>query len=303
MNFQLIESINRLKREKNAIILAHHYQTEEIKAVADYIGDSLELARIATNCEEETLILCGVYFMAETAKILSPSKRVILPNMDAGCPMADMITAERLIEEKKKHPNAKVVCYVNSSAEVKAESDICCTSSNAVEIVKNLNADEILFVPDQNLGHYVSLFAREKKVILWRGFCPTHHRIEVADLETVVKANPTAEVLVHPECKPEIVERADFVGSTSQIIKYAKESTNKTLIIGTEDGVMDTLKKNSPEKTFISLHPCFTCPNMKKTTLENVLNVLETGENEIFLDEDIRIRSFKAIDDMLTASK
>ncbi len=303
MKLNLIEEINKLKIERKAIVLAHHYQSEEVKEIADYVGDSLELARIASKCSEDVLVLCGVYFMAETAKILSPNKKVILPNLNAGCPMADMVTAERLKEEKAKYPKAKVVCYVNSSAEVKAESDVCCTSSNAVNIVRNMEENQIIFVPDQNLGHYVSRFVPEKDIILWRGFCPTHHRIDLNDVATVREKYPDAVLLVHPECKPEIVEAADFVGSTSQIIEYAKQTAVKTLIIGTEEGVMPTLQKNSPEKTFVLLNPDFSCPNMKKTRLEDVYRALKSEDNEIEMEESIREKAFTAINRMLEMSK
>ncbi len=303
MDRDIVEKIKALKIEQNAIILAHHYQTEEIKAIADYVGDSLELAKIASNCEAETLVLCGVYFMAETAKILSPQKKVILPNLEAGCPMAEMVTVDALRAKKEKYPEAQVVCYVNSSAEVKAESDICCTSSNAVKVMKSLKSNQVIFVPDQNLGHYTSKFVPEKEVILWRGFCPTHHRINMKDIETIKTHYPEAEILVHPECKPEVVDQADFVGSTSQIIEYAKTSTAEVLIIGTEEGVMETLRSNSPEKQFVLLNSNFTCPNMKKTKLEDVLKVLETGGNEIRLDSEITQKAFHAIQTMLEISK
>lgn len=303
MNTDIVEKIKALKIEQKAIVMAHHYQMEEVKAVADYVGDSLELAKIASHCEAETLILCGVYFMAETAKILSPNKKVILPNFEAGCPMAEMITAELLKAEKEKYPNAQVVCYVNSSAEVKAESDICCTSSNAVEIMKSLKSNQVIFVPDQNLGHYTSKFVPGKEVVLWKGFCPTHHRISMKDIEAIRVQYPEAEILVHPECKPEIVDQADFVGSTSQIISYAKASTAKILVIGTEEGVMETLKTNSPEKIFVLLNPNFTCPNMKKTKLEDILKVLEKGGNEIILEPEISKRAYHAIQTMLEVSK
>lgn len=303
MNRVLVEKIKALKIERKAIIMAHHYQREEIKAVADYVGDSLELAKIASNSQAETLILCGVYFMAETAKILSPHKKVVLPNFEAGCPMAEMITAELLKAEKQKYPDAQVVCYVNSSAEVKAESDICCTSSNAVKIMKSLKSKQVIFVPDQNLGHYTSKFVPEKEVILWKGFCPTHHRIGMKDIETIRVQYPEAKILVHPECKPEIVDQADFVGSTSQIISYAKTSTAKVLVIGTEEGVMETLKNNSPEKIFVLLNSNFSCPNMKKTKLEDILKVLEMGGNEIVLEPEISKRAYHAIHTMLEVSK
>lgn len=300
---EIVDRINVLKMSRKAVILAHHYQSESVKRVADYVGDSLELARIAANCEADKLILCGVYFMAETAKILSPEKNVYLPNLNAGCPMADMITAERLREEKAKYPDAVVVCYVNSSAEVKAESDICCTSSNAVRIVDSIDCDEILFVPDQNLGHYVSKIVKSKTIHLWRGFCPTHHRVLEADVEAIKKRYPKSELLVHPECQPAIVASADFVGSTSQMIQRAESSESEVLIIGTEESISIALQKRFPKKTIVPLTDAFVCPNMKKTTLDDVLKTLETGCNEVEVDNAVRERAFNAIQAMLDASK
>lgn len=297
-----MNDIMALKREKNAMILAHHYQSESVKAVADFVGDSLEMARVAAMSTAPILVICGVYFMAETAKILSPDKAVLIPRIDAGCPMAEMVTAERLIEEKRKYPRAQVVCYVNSTAEVKAESDICCTSSNATAILNTLDADEIIFVPDQNLGHYASTQVPHKNIHLWKGFCPTHHRITREDVEAIKKMHPDGALLVHPECQPEIVEVADYVGSTSQIIKTAKNRQEQTLIIGTEVGVIETIRRDNPGKKVIPLHPHMMCPNMKKTTLEDVRHVLKTGENTVDVPEQIRLRALKAIKGMLDAT-
>lgn len=297
MNY--IEAINRLKKEKGAMILAHHYQCEEVKQVADHIGDSLEMAKIAAASPHQILVICGVYFMAETAKILSPEKTVLLPNMGAGCPMADMVTAEALIEKKKEYPNAKVVCYVNSPAEVKAHSDICCTSSNAEAVVNSLEGDEILFVPDQNLAYYVSTKVPKKTIIPWKGFCPTHHRMTTEEVFEIKKLYPQGYFMAHPECRKEVLEMADFIGSTSQIIQKSKTVDVKDLIIGTEEGVIETIRTENPHKNVVLLHAAMVCPNMKKTRIEDVLNVLQTGENEIVLEENIIREAFSAIDKMM----
>jgi len=298
-NNELIQKINELKKEKNAVIVAHNYQNDEVQEIADVIGDSLALSRYCANNDKDVIVFCGVHFMAESAKILSPSKTVLLPEIDAGCPMADMVTAEALREEKKKHPGAVVVCYVNSSAEVKAESDICCTSSNAIEVVKSIPEKDILFVPDRNLGSYVAQKVPEKNIILWEGFCITHHRINVDQVREIRKIHPDALLLVHPECKKEVWEEADFVGSTKQIIDFAKESGHSKFIIGTEMGVVYKLKKDNPNKTFYLLSQGLICPNMKKTTLESVYNALNEMKYEIKLDEDIRLNAKKALDRMI----
>lgn len=303
MSMAMVEEIKRLKREKKALVLAHHYQEREIKEVADFVGDSLELARIAANSSEPILVVCGVSFMAETAKILSPDKKVLLPNVMAGCPMADMVTVERLREEKARFPQAKVVCYVNSSAAVKAESDICCTSSNAVSIVKGLPDQEILFVPDQNLGSYVALSVPEKTVHLWKGFCPTHHRVEVEAVKVMKAAYPNAKVMAHPECRPEILEAVDFIGSTAQLVQYAKAASNQSFIVGTEKGILDILKSDSPQKSFELLSEELVCPNMKKTTLMDVLKVLQTGANQVEIESEVREKAYVAIQRMLDVSK
>lgn len=291
--------ILRLKQEKSVMILAHHYQIDEVKAVADHVGDSLEMARIAAASEADILVICGVSFMAETAKILSPSKTVLLPNMSAGCPMADMVTAEDVRKAKEADPSLKVVCYVNSSAEVKAESDICCTSSNALKVVSRLEAERILFVPDQNLGGYVSEQCPEREISVWRGFCPTHHRVESPDVARTMEKFPGAYLMVHPECRPEVLEYADFVGSTSQIIQKCGEVEAETIVVGTEEGVISTIKRANPDKNVVLLDDAMVCPNMKKTTLEDVYRVLRDGTNAIEVDENIREKAFESINAMM----
>lgn len=294
-----IQEIERLKREKGAMILAHHYQREEIKQVADHIGDSLEMAKIAASSSSQLLVICGVYFMAETAKILSPEKTVLIPRMDAGCPMADMVTAESLREMKKEMPHAKVVCYVNSPASVKAESDICCTSSNAEAVVNSIESDEILFVPDQNLAYFVSTQVPQKKITPWRGFCPTHHRMTCEDVSAIKEQYPEGFLMAHPECKREILEVSDFIGSTSQIIEKCKKIEARDIIIGTEEGVIETIRRENPNKRIVLLSDLMVCPNMKKTRIEDVYRVLYTGENEIILEDDVIKSAFGAIDRMM----
>lgn len=279
--------------------MAHNYQNDEVQEIADVIGDSLALSRYCANNDKDVIVFCGVHFMAESAKILSPSKTVLLAEIDAGCPMADMITADALREAKKKYPGAVVVCYVNSSAEVKAESDICCTSSNAVEVVKSIPEKDILFVPDKNLGSYVAEKVPEKNIILWEGYCITHHRISVEQVREIKKIHPDALVLVHPECRKEVCEEADFVGSTKQIIDFAEKSEHSKFIIGTEMGVLYKLKRDNPDKTFYLLSQGLICPNMKKTTLESVYNALKEMKYEIKLDENIRLKAKKALDRMI----
>lgn len=296
---ELKERIKQLKEEKNAVIVAHNYQNDEVQEIADVIGDSLALSRYCANNDKDVIVFCGVHFMAESAKILSPSKTVLLAEIDAGCPMADMITADALREAKKKYPGAVVVCYVNSSAEVKAESDICCTSSNAVEVVKSIPEKDILFVPDKNLGSYVAEKVPEKNIILWEGYCITHHRISVEQVREIKKIHPDALVLVHPECRKEVCEEADFVGSTKQIIDFAEKSEHSKFIIGTEMGVLYKLKRDNPDKTFYLLSQGLICPNMKKTTLESVYNALKEMKYEIKLDENIRLKAKKALDRMI----
>lgn len=299
---EIIQEINRLKEEKDAIILAHNYQIPEVQEVADIVGDSLALSKAAAEVDNKLIVFCGVHFMAESAKILSPSKKVLLPARDAGCPMADMITAEDLRKYKAENPNTTIVTYVNSSAEVKAESDICCTSSNALKIIKSLDTDNILFVPDQNLGRYVKEKVKDKNIELWPGFCITHHRVKGTEVDKVRKAHPDAEILAHPECNEEVVNAADFIGSTSQIINYAAESAKDKFIIGTEMGVLHKLEKDNPNKKFYLLSTGLICANMKKTTLKDVYEGLKNDQHEIHVDEEIRKKALKSLDRMLELS-
>jgi len=295
------DKINELKKQKNAVILAHYYQTMDIQQIADHVGDSLELAKRAKNAAGELIVFCGVKFMAESAKLLSSHKKVMLPNTGAGCPMADMVTPEILRDIKKAHPKAAVVGYVNSSAETKAECDICCTSANAVSIAKKVDAAEIIFVPDKNLGAYVAGFVPEKKFIFIDGYCPIHKNITLEETIARMRKFPGAKFAVHPECEPEIVKLADFVGSTSQILDYCVNSGETEFIIGTEQGVADRLRFYYPEKTYHILSPELVCPDMKKTTLEDVYNCLayEPEANVTELPADMTERANIPLERML----
>lgn len=295
----MVNEIKRMKKEKNAVIVAHNYQIDEVQDLADVVGDSFKLSQYCASTGADVVVFCGVHFMAESAKILSPEKTVLLPEADAGCPMADMVTADMLREEEKKYPAAAVVCYINSSAEVKAESDICCTSSNALKVVKSLANREILFVPDQNLGGYIAKQVPEKTIHLWKGYCVTHHRVRSSDAEKAKSIHPDALLLAHPECRPEVVEMADFVGSTAQIIEYAAKSPHHKFIIGTEMGVIHKLKKDSPEKTFYLLTQGMVCPNMKKTTVESVYRALNEMRHVVELDRNVAESARKALEAML----
>jgi quinolinate synthase len=295
----LKEELMKLKKERNAVILAHYYQIEEIQEVADFLGDSLDLSRKACTVDSDVIVFCGVRFMAESAKILNPQKTVLLPVPEAGCPLADMITGEQVRKMREKYPDAAVVCYVNSSAEVKAESDICCTSSNAVKIIKSLSNKQVIFIPDQNLGHYASRFVPDKEIILWNGFCIVHHRIRLNDVEWAREKYPEAEILVHPECKPEVIDAVDFVGSTAQILKRVSESSKSEFVIGTEFGISYKLKKDNPGKKFYPLKPDLTCINMKKSAFEDVINSLRYMRHQIEVDENIRNKAYRALERML----
>ncbi|SHH25462.1 quinolinate synthetase [Caloranaerobacter azorensis DSM 13643] len=296
---KIIDEIIKLKREKDAIILAHNYQIPEVQEIADVVGDSLALSRAASNVDNKMIVFCGVHFMAESAKILSPDKKVLLPAKDAGCPMADMVTAEKLREYKEKNPDTYIVCYVNSSAAVKAECDICCTSSNALKVVSSVDAEKILFVPDRNLGNYVKNKVKDKQIDLWPGFCITHHRVKESEVIKAKEAHPDALVLVHPECNENVVKMADFVGSTSQIIEFATKSSSKKFIIGTEMGILHQLRKLNPDKRFYLLSPGFICANMKKTGLNDVLNALKYERFEITVPEDIRAKALTSLQRMM----
>jgi len=295
----IINKITKLKEEKNAIVLAHYYQVKEVQEIADFLGDSLELSRKAAQIDCDTIVFCGVHFMAESAKILNPHKKVLLPVRDAGCPMADMITSCALNEAKEKYPDAAVVCYVNSSASVKAQSHICCTSSNAVEVVRSIPRKKILFVPDKNLASYVSSQMPQKEIIIWEGFCPTHANVFPEDVGMMREKHPYAEILVHPECPPQVVRMADFAGSTSGILKRAKESSSEELIIGTEMGLLYKLQEENPHKKFYLLSKGLICPNMKRTGLEDVLRALEKEEYAVEVDEEIRQEAVHSLDKML----
>lgn len=299
---EMIEEIKRLKKEKNAVILAHNYQIPEVQDIADIVGDSLKLSQEAAETDADMIIFCGVHFMAESAKILSPQKRVLLPVMDAGCPMADMITAPELAAFKAKHPGIPVVCYVNTSAAVKAQCDVACTSSNAVKIVRGLGAKQILFVPDRNLAHHVQQLVPEVEIIPWEGFCITHERVELQELTALRAKLPGVPILVHPECNPVVTELADFVGSTSQIINAVRESDAKEFIIGTEMGILHTLRKENPGKEFHLLSPALICYNMKKTALTDVYMALKEERHEIELDESLRLDAYRSLERMLALS-
>jgi quinolinate synthase len=298
-NAELIEKILNLKTKKKAIILVHNYQLGEVQDIADFIGDSLELSQKASKTDAEVIVFCGVHFMAETASIICPDKTVLLPELHAGCPMANMITAQALREKKKEYPKATVVCYVNTSAAVKAESDICCTSANAVRLVEKLtDVQEIIFVPDQYLGSYVAS-QTGKKMILWPGYCPTHVRILPQDIIRRKAEHPQAKAVVHPECRPEVKALADAVLSTGGMIRFARESDAREIIVGTELGIIYRLQKENPEKKFIPASEQAICPRMKLTTLESVLWSLENMTHEIKVPERIRRRARAAVDKML----
>ncbi|MCX5706886.1 MAG: quinolinate synthase NadA [Candidatus Omnitrophica bacterium] len=298
-NTELEIKINQLKKKRDAVILVHNYQLPEVQDIADYRGDSLELSRVAAKTDAKVIVFCGVYFMAETASILSPEKLVIMPDIHAGCPMANMLNAQELIKLKQKHPNAAVVGYVNTSAEVKAELDYCCTSTNAVAVVNALkDKEEIIFVPDKYLADYVSK-KTGRKLITWNGFCPTHIRILPEDVKREKKFHPFAKIMVHPECLSSVVAMADAVLSTSQMAKFAKESEAKEFIVGTESGLIYRLKQDNPAKEFYPASERAVCPNMKRTTQEKVLWALEELKEEVKVPDQIRIRAKKAIDRML----
>ncbi|MHB1334725.1 MAG: quinolinate synthase NadA [Candidatus Humimicrobiaceae bacterium] len=286
-NIKIIDEINKLKKERDAIILAHNYQIDEVQDIADYVGDSLGLSIKASEINNKVIVFCGVKFMAETAKILNPLKTVLIPDKNAGCPMANMIIAEDVIELKKKHPGAIVVCYVNSTAEVKANVDICCTSANAVAVVNSLPKDkEVIFIPDKHLGSYVES-QTGRKMILWHGYCPTHAFIDAKSVIQMKKEHPEAEILVHPECNSEVIKTADKVLSTGGMLKYAHKSLSKEFIIGTEIGIIYRLKKQNPRKIFYPANNNIICPNMKLINLEKIMWSLEDNVYEINLPDDI----------------
>ncbi|MEW6573723.1 MAG: quinolinate synthase NadA [Bacillota bacterium] len=299
---ELKDRILNLKAKRNAVILAHNYQREEVQEVADFVGDSLELSRRAAKTDADVIVFCGVHFMAETAAILCPGRKVLLPDAAAGCPMADMITPDKLQEFKRQHPQAVVVCYVNSSAAVKAASDICCTSANAARVVLSLDNKQILFVPDRYLGGYVHEVTG-KDLVLWPGFCPTHMKINRENIIKLKTQHPGAHVVVHPECRGEVRELADAVLSTGGICRYAREKSFKTLIVGTEMGILYRLRKENPHKTFVPASMRAVCPNMKRITIEKVLRSLQTLQSEVTVPEETRLRAYQAVDGMLSVTR
>lgn len=300
---ELVEKIKKLKKEKNAVILAHCYQNVEIDEVADYVGDSLYLSQRANETNADIIVFAGVYFMAQTAKLLSPDKKVLLPRMESGCRMADMIDLEQVKEFKSLHPNIPVVCYINSTAEVKSECDMCCTSSNAVKVVESMRAKEILFLPDTYLGKWVEAKLGNIKITTYPGFCPTHLQIKPKDILEAREKYPNAKVLAHPECHQEVVKLADYVGSTTGIMKYAIESDNKQFIIATEKGVVDRLKRDYPDKEFILIKDNIICPNMKWHTLQDIYDALEKEQHEITVDAEVAKKAVNCINRMLEVSK
>lgn len=295
----MTEEIEKLKRARNAVVLAHNYTRGEVQDVADYTGDSLELARLATQVEADVIVFCGVYFMAETAAILNPAKTVLIPDPTAGCPMADMITGGQLRELKSRHPGAVAVCYVNSTAEVKAECDICVTSGNAERVMATIPRDrEIIFVPDRHLGSHVSSL-EGREYVLWPGYCPTHARLTAKTVEAARAAHPGAPLMVHPECPREIRDMADERLSTGGMCRFARESKADTILVGTEVGILHRLRRENPGKTFIPVSDSLVCPNMKKTTLENLAESLREMKTRVSVPEDIAVRARRAIEAML----
>ena len=294
----LTQEIAAKKAETGAVILAHNYQRPEVQDIADFVGDSFELARKAATLAEDLVIFCGVHFMAESCKILAPEKRVILPAPDAGCPLADMITPDKLKAWKAEHPGIPVVTYINSSAAIKAESDYCCTSSNAVNLVNAIDSDTILFAPDANLGSFVQK-QTDKKIILWDGYCIVHHRVMVEDIVRIKAVYEDAWVIAHPECQPEVVNMADVVCSTSQMIPESAKAPTDIIIVVTEEGMQHPLRKAVPDKQFIIATPKLVCRNMKKTTLDKVLEALNTREPEIQVDPEIARRAQIPLERML----
>jgi quinolinate synthase len=295
---ELKQEIRALLKTRNGVLLAHNYMRDEVQEIADITGDSLALSMEAARTAADVIVFCGVHFMAESASILAPDKTVLLPRLDAGCPMADMVTVEGLLELKAQHPGVPVVTYVNSSAAVKAESDICCTSANAQKVVNSLPDNEVIFVPDRNLGQYVARFS-DKTFHFWNGFCPTHERLKAVDVERLKRDHPDALFVCHPECNPAVVALADHVCSTTGMYGFCKESSATQFIIGTEAGILFRLKKENPGKEFLLASPALICPNMKLTSLEDIREALTTLAPVVKVPEEIRVRAKRALDRML----
>ncbi|MFZ2951019.1 MAG: quinolinate synthase NadA [Desulfuromonadaceae bacterium] len=303
MSDALKQQIKNLLKERNAVLLAHNYMRDEVQEIADITGDSLALSIEASRTDADVIVFCGVHFMAESAAILSPGKKVLLPRPDAGCPMADMVTAAELEALKRQHPGVPVVTYVNSSAEVKAHSDICCTSANALKVVRSLREEELIFVPDRNLGRWIARFVPEKKFIFWEGFCPTHERMTKAAVLQKKAEYPDALFICHPESAPEVSALADHVCSTSGMYDYCRTSPAAQFIVGTEAGILYKLRLESPGKEFILASPALFCPNMKLTSLEDVLLSLQTMTPVVTVPEDIRLKAKGALDRMLAVPR
>ena len=299
----LVKEIQQLKEEKKAVILAHYYAEDDVQAIADYVGDSYYLAKVAKTTDAEVIVFCGVSFMGESAKILNPDKTVLMPDLEADCPMAHMAAIDKIQELKGQYEDLAVVCYINSTAALKCYSDVCVTSSNAIKIVKNLPNEHIFFIPDENLGRYVAEQVPEKHIILNDGYCPIHKEITAEDVKVEKELHPDAKVLAHPECKWELLELADYIGSTSDIIGFAKKDDAKEYIIATEAGVLHQLKENNPEKQFYfpGGKPC--CSDMKKNTLEKICHVLKNGENVVEVSEEMREKSLIPLQRMLELAK
>ena len=294
--------IRRLAREKHAIILAHNYQRYEVQQAADLVGDSLGLSAKAAETDARMIVFAGVHFMAESAKILSPTKKVVMPRADAGCPLANTISVQALRALQAEHPGAPTVCYINTAAAIKAEVDICCTSANMRQVVESLPDRTVLFVPDGNMGRYLQKLLPDRELILWKGVCPTHHRLKAEHVLEARRLHPAARFIAHPECRLEVLELADAVRSTTGFLKYAKESDAAEFIIGTETGLIPRLAAENPGKRFYPALETMVCPNMKMTNLEDVLSVLEREDNEIEVPDDIRVRAVRALQRMLAVS-
>lgn len=300
---KIIEEIKKWKKEKNAVILAHYYVNPEVQEIADYIGDSFYLSKVAVGLKEQTIVFCGVSFMGESAKILNPEKTVLMPDLTADCAMAHMADAETIRRMREKYEDLAVVCYINSTAELKRHSDVCVTSANAVQIVKALPNRRIFFIPDKNLARYVAEQVPEKEFVFNNGYCPVHEHMQLEELKKVREQHPQAEILTHPECPEAVCEISDYIGSTSGIIAYAAKSPCKEFIVCTENGVRYELEKQNPDKKFYFTETEPVCPDMKLITLEKILHVLQTGENEVHITEDLRQESGKTLERMLELAK
>ncbi len=298
---ELQREILRLKKEKNALVLAHYYVPLEVQDVSDAVCDSFAMAQKAAKAENDIIVICGVRFMGESAKILSPEKTVLLPSMDAGCPMADMVTPEDVLRLRREHPEAAVMCYVNSSAAVKAVSDVCCTSSSALRIAKNLDREEIIFVPDIHLGSFVARNVPEKKFWLHPGFCPTHHKITEADVLAAKRAHPDAVFAVHPECGEDVVKHGDLVGSTAEILAFARSTGKSEILIGTESEIVERLRRELPEKKIYGVGSSFVCPNMKKVTLRALYECLRDEKYKVELNEAELTAARESLDRMVNS--